>query len=120
LNFKLPVPTVRLSGSKKQKQKGPALPVNPDVFRKEMMAAGERLKLALRMEDELYRTLVENDEPDLLSEWRECRRSVERFAEDYASALSRYRRAVERATLLEQPSAAENGNSRKPPKSDAP
>ena len=85
----------------------------PEILRREMMAAGERLNLALTLEGDIARLLLKQQDDELLAYWRECRQSVELFAEDYAATIGRYRRAVEEAVQLDPRLSAENAKRRR-------
>jgi hypothetical protein len=71
--------------------------IDPDILRKEMMAAGERLNAALNLECELSWFISRNEGENLVDQWNECRRSVRRFSEDYTLAAESYRIAVKNA-----------------------
>lgn len=62
-----------------------------------MMAAGERLNVALNLECELSWLISRNEGENLVDQWNECRHSVRRFSEDYALAVESYRIAVKNA-----------------------
>jgi hypothetical protein len=71
--------------------------INPDILRKELMAAGERLNAALNLECDLSWSISRNEGENLVDQWHECRRSVRRFSEDYELAAESYRIAVKNA-----------------------
>jgi hypothetical protein len=71
--------------------------IDPDVLRKEMMAAGERLNAALNLECELSWLIARNEGENLVDQWHECRHSVRHFSQDYALAAESYRMAVRNA-----------------------
>jgi hypothetical protein len=76
--------------------------IHPDILRKEMMAAGERLNAALNLECELSWLITRNEGENLVDQWNECRHSVRRFSEDYALAAESYRTAVKNAIAGER------------------
>src|SRR5271169_6583595 len=86
----------------------PAAPpaLSPDIWRREAMAAGERLLDALKIEGELYVLMSCRDQ------MIECRRTVEVLAEDYATAVSLWRKAVEAAIEARQDEGSESIRSR--------
>ena len=71
-----------------------------EILAGEMFAAGERLKFALDLESKLSRQRSREQDAALLTQWQECRDSVERFSEDYAAAIRAWRRAVVSVTAL--------------------
>jgi hypothetical protein len=77
---------------------------NAEILRSEMMAAGDRLLLALTVELESDRIALGNDVRAIRRHWRECRGTVERLAEDYTIAIDRWRTVVEDATGVDSPS----------------
>lgn len=68
-----------------------------ETLRQRMMAAGERLHFALKLEGQLHDFLLKDEDPVLFAQWKECRRTVDAFAEDYASSVTAYRKAVQAA-----------------------
>jgi len=64
-------------------------------LRIEMNEAGDRLLLALTVEQEFQRLNSNGDLDVLRLEWLECRRSVEQLSDDYARVTSRWRSATQ-------------------------
>ena len=62
-----------------------------------MTAAGDRLNLALTVENEFGLIDLEDGTDEVRNQWKECRRITERLADDYAVAIERWRTAVEDA-----------------------
>lgn len=62
---------------------------------REMVAAGDRLLLAISVEDDFNRVNPGEDLVALRKQWIDCRRIVDQFADDYARAINRWREAVE-------------------------
>jgi len=70
-------------------------PAYSEMPRREMMEAGDRLLLALKLENEASRLCSRNRKDELLlAQWKLCRESVEQFSEDYTAAIRAYRIAV--------------------------
>jgi len=62
------------------------------ILRREMLAAGDRLRSALSREhDACDRLRKKPKDSELLDEWLECRRSVEGLGQDYVTAAKAYR-----------------------------
>ena len=73
---------------------GGRMTIGSEVLLKEMIAAGERLTLALNLECELSWLISRTPTNDLVEQWKECRRSVKRFSLDYMAATGAYHRAL--------------------------
>ena len=72
----------------------------PERLRREMMAAGDKLLSALKLESKLARRNSGKVKDEVLfGQWRLCRDSVDQLAKDYAAAVGAYRMAVEEALL---------------------
>ena len=69
----------------------------PEIFRKELIAAGDLLLKALELENSLGDLHMESGSPEARAQWQEARRLVESTQESYDEALKRYREAVARA-----------------------
>lgn len=65
-----------------------------ELLRREMMAAGNRLILALAAESEFGRMNPGADGDAIRKQWHECRCTVAQLADDYADAISLWRTAV--------------------------
>ncbi len=65
-----------------------------ELLRKEMMAAGNRLILALTAENEFGRIHPAGNREEIRKRWSECRAIVAQSADDYAEAINRWRTAV--------------------------
>lgn len=76
-----------------------------EALRCEMMAAGDRLLLALSVEEQ-FGAILGEDVEGFRIRWQKCRSTVDRLAEDYAAAIDRWRTAVEEGTGLDSPKAA--------------
>ncbi|MDR3698864.1 MAG: hypothetical protein P4L56_04460 [Candidatus Sulfopaludibacter sp.] len=59
-----------------------------------MTAAGDRLRLAIAVENDFNTVNPGAELADLRRQWFECRRIVDQFAEDYVKAVQRWREAV--------------------------
>jgi hypothetical protein len=66
-----------------------------DILRREMTAAGDRLLNALQLENEFTRLYSGFRRVEVLEQWREARRLVERTAEDYDRSANGYLEAVQ-------------------------
>ena len=66
-----------------------------EVAWRDMTAAGDLLIDALRLEQEFNETDPTKAEGDELERWRLHRNTVECIAEDYASAVSKWREALQ-------------------------
>jgi hypothetical protein len=64
------------------------------MLEREMAAAGDRLRLAIAVENDFNRVNPGADLPDLRSQWFECRRIVDQLAEDYVAAVQEWRKAL--------------------------
>ncbi len=64
------------------------------MLEREMAAAGDRLRLAIAVENDFNRVNPGADLADLRKQWFECRRIVDQFAEDYVVAVQRWRKAL--------------------------
>jgi len=82
-----------------------------EVRRRRMMAAGERLIDALKIEKELLDIHMSLTEDEALLDWKESRRTVERLAEDYDWTVAQWREAAG-VTAEAEPGVA-------PPRSEA-
>ena len=71
-----------------------------EALRREMTAAGDRLLLALAVEEDFDRFNPGEDQVDLRKQWMECRHIVGQFADDYAAAVQRWRTAVQESAGL--------------------
>lgn len=65
-----------------------------------MIAAGDRLLLAISVENDFNQVNPGDDLEDLKSQWVDCRRIVDEFASDYVRAVERWRTAVEESAGL--------------------
>jgi hypothetical protein len=64
------------------------------MLEREMTEAGDRLRLAIAVENEFNRVNPGDELADLKRQWIECRRIVDQFAEDYVSAVQRWRKTM--------------------------
>jgi len=64
------------------------------MLEREMTAAGDRLRLAIAVENDFNKVNPGTELADLRRQWFECRRIVDQFAEDYVVAVQRWREAV--------------------------
>lgn len=64
------------------------------ILEREMTAAGDRLRLAIGVENDFNKVNPSAEFADLRRQWFECRRIVDQFAEDYVMAVQRWREAV--------------------------
>jgi len=69
------------------------LPSIPETRRRAMMAAGDRLLDVLNIESQRRR------EDESLLDWKQCRRTIDRRAEDYARAVAQWREAIEESAV---------------------
>jgi len=65
-----------------------------EKLRLDMMRAGERLLLLMSLEHELNRAKPDADADEFQELLLECRAAVDRFGEDYAIAVGRWRVAI--------------------------
>ncbi len=65
-----------------------------------MVEARDRLMLALKVENDFKRFNPGEELVELRAQWAECRRIVNQFADDYATAIERWRAALPRTTEL--------------------
>lgn len=79
-----------------------------EIQRREMLAAGDRLLIALTVEAQFGKIRAGDDWKTIEKQWKECRSLIGQFAEDYAVAIDRWRTAVQesakRAPLVGTPS----------------
>ena|ERR1035438_522631 len=66
-----------------------------EMLRKEMIAAGNRLTLALSVENDFELISLADELAE--KQWMQCRTTVDEFAQDYATAIDHWRAAVEDA-----------------------
>ena len=71
-----------------------------ETLRAEMIAAGDRLLLALAVENQFAQAKAGDDAEAIRKQWRECRNIVEQFADDYATAIHGWRTAVQEIASL--------------------
>lgn len=64
------------------------------MLEREMTAAGDRLRLAIAVENDFNKVNPGAELADLRRQWFACRRIVDQFAEDYVEAVQRWRIAV--------------------------
>jgi CheY-like chemotaxis protein len=79
---------------------------DPNLAHGEMMAAGQRLLDALRLEDEFTRIYADHPVDEVLHRWREARRLVERLQQDYDDSMGRLREAVRTGASQPEPSVS--------------
>ena len=77
-----------------------------------MVAAGERLKLAIAVENDFNR--YNPREQEFTKQWAECRRIVDQFAEDYVVAVQRWRTALTEGLGIEREENSKTGDSSGP------
>ncbi len=70
---------------------------DPEIFRKELIAAGDLLLKALELENSLGDLHTESGSPEAREKWQEARRLVESTQQSYDAAQRRYREDVARA-----------------------
>jgi CheY-like chemotaxis protein len=80
---------------------------NPDILRKEMMAAGQRLLNALQLEIDFGRMHAENPGEEARVQWRNARALVDISQAEYDTASERYREAMRAEKLPPAPPASE-------------
>ena len=66
-----------------------------EILRREMLAAGDRLLIALTVEAQFGKIKTGEDWKAIERQWKECRRLIGQFAEDYTVAIERWRMAVQ-------------------------
>jgi hypothetical protein len=66
-----------------------------EILRREMIAAGDRLLIALTVEAQFRKIKPGADWESLAKQSKECRSLIGQFAEDYAAAIDRWRTAVQ-------------------------
>ena len=64
------------------------------MLEREMTSAGDRLSLAIAVENDFNKVNPGAELADLRRQWFDCRRIVDQFAEDYVVAVQRWREAV--------------------------
>lgn len=68
---------------------------NPEALRREMMAAGNRLLSALKLEERLASQLNKDSaNTELLNQWLDARKAVENEASAYTLAIAQYRESM--------------------------
>jgi hypothetical protein len=79
-----------------------------EILRREMMAAGERLLQALATERLFFRLDPDDETSEIIALWKECRKIVDEFSDDYAMTTARWRLSAEREGIQsrERPIAA--------------
>ena len=77
---------------------------HPEIFRKEMLVAGDLLLKALELESTLGSLHLESQTDDALVKWQEARRLVETAQQGYDEATRRYRQAVDESANQPEPS----------------
>jgi hypothetical protein len=66
-----------------------------EILQREMLAAGDRLLIALTVEAQFGKIKAGDDWKAIEKQWKECRWLIGQFAEDYAVAIERWRTAVQ-------------------------
>jgi hypothetical protein len=73
----------------------------PEVLRREMMSAGDRLVEALALEVKAASLMAKDPRSEVVRHWRKSRKNVEKLTQDYLRKVDRYRQSVQ-ATFLKR------------------